>query len=96
MKENGFLAVTLSLAGWVLVIVSAMQLLSGTFDTRSCQTGCVSIIFWLSVAAGVAGLLLGLMSLFANFHNTYARISVILGLPLCAIFAGLILIGQFA
>jgi hypothetical protein len=96
MKNTGLLALALTVVALVLTIVTAAQLFSGTFDSRSCQTSCVNIIFWPGVVAGVAGFLLGLVSLAKNRLSMAARLSVILGLGLCGFYASLLVVGNFA
>ncbi len=48
-----------AVAAWSLAVVLVMQLLSGNFDTRTCQTDCVQNIFWLSLGVCVLGLIVG-------------------------------------
>ena len=66
MKPTSLLALLLAAAGWVLMIAAATNMLSGHFDTRSCQTDCVSSLFWGAAAAGGLGLLLSVIALAAQ------------------------------
>lgn len=93
MKLSSLLALLLAGAGWVLLIVAGTNMLSGHFDTRSCQTACVSSLFWGGVAAGGLGLLLSLIGLAAQKGRGLALLSLGAALPLCGVFAGIIVIG---
>lgn len=44
---------------WLLAVVLVMQLLSGNFDERTCQTVCVQSIYWTSLGLCVFGLIVG-------------------------------------
>ncbi len=56
LKNN----ITIGIVGlaWALTIVLVTQLLSGTFDTRSCTTACVQSIFVGAIATNILGLVL--------------------------------------
>ena len=41
---------------WLLAVILVWQLLSGNFETRTCQTGCVQSIYWVSFGLVVLGL----------------------------------------
>ena len=45
--------------GWLLTVILVMQLLSGTFDTRSCTTACFQILYWSAFAVTAVGLVVG-------------------------------------
>ena len=44
---------------WLLAVVLVMQLLSGTFEVRTCQTACVQNIYWASLGLCILGLIVG-------------------------------------
>lgn len=44
---------------WLLAVGLVMQLLSGTFEVRSCQTTCVQSIYAASLAFCILGLIAG-------------------------------------
>jgi hypothetical protein len=88
-------ALLLTVAGWVLTILTAMNLLSGQFDDRTCQTGCVQILFFSGVAAGVAGLVLSAIGLRRPEGRMMSVAALLLALVLCAIFAVLFIAGNF-
>ena len=48
-----------AIAAWVLAVLLVIQMLSGTFDTRTCQTVCMQNIYWASFGICVIGLILG-------------------------------------
>ena len=41
---------------WLLAMVLVTQLLGGTFDMRSCTTGCMQVLYWTAFAVAIAGL----------------------------------------
>lgn len=48
-----------AIAAWLLAVVLVMQLLSGTFEMRTCQTVCVQSIYWTSFGFCIFGLIIG-------------------------------------
>ena len=50
-----------AVAAWSLAVVLVMQLLSGNFEARTCQTDCVQNIYWVSFSLCVLGLIVGLV-----------------------------------
>ena len=46
-------------ASWILTIAVTYNLLGGTFDERSCQTGCVQTLATASFVVAVIGILFG-------------------------------------
>ena len=58
MPLNVKTLVTPALAGigWLVTVILVMQLLSGTFDTRSCTTACVWTLYWSAFAVTAVGL----------------------------------------
>ncbi len=93
MKLTTLLALVLAVAGWALLIAAGTNMLSGHFDTRSCQTACVSSLFWGGAAASGLGLLLSLIGLAAQKGRGLAALAVVVALPLCGVFAGIVAIG---
>ena len=49
-----------AVAAWSLAVALVMQMLSGNFETRTCQTECVQNIYWVSLSLCVLGLIVGL------------------------------------
>jgi hypothetical protein len=93
MKPTSLLALLLAAAGWVLLIAAGTNMLSGHFDTRTCQTACVSSLFWGAAAAGGLGLLLSVIGLAAHKGRGLAALALVVALPLCGVFAGIVGIG---
>ena len=48
-----------AIIAWVLAIVLVTQMLSGTFETRTCHTACVQSIYWTSLVFCIFGLIIG-------------------------------------
>ena len=88
-------ALLFTAAGWALTALTVMNLLSGHFDDRTCQTGCVQALFFSSVAAGVAGLVLGGVGLRRSDGRILSAVALLLALVLCGIFAVLFIAGNF-
>lgn len=93
MKPMPLFALLLALAGWALLVASGTHMLSGHFDTRSCQTACVSNLFWAGAGAGGLALVLALVGVMAQKGRALALGAAGLALPLCGVFAGIIGIG---
>ena len=53
------LSLSSAVAAWVLAVILVMQLLSGNFETRTCQTTCVQSIYWASLGLCALGLIFG-------------------------------------
>ncbi len=44
-----------ALTAWGLTVILVSQLLGGTFEARSCQSGCVWVLFWAAFVITAAG-----------------------------------------
>ena len=53
------LSLSSAVIAWLLAVVLVMQLLSGTFEVRTCQTACVQNIYWASLGLCILGLIVG-------------------------------------
>ena len=96
MRLIALLAPLLSIGGWVLAGLTAINLLSGGLAERSCQTDCLKMLFFSAVAVAVVALLLGLVSLFGRRSRRLGWLTLILTVPLCGVLGGIILIGTTA
>ncbi len=93
MNLLAYLALLTSTAGWVLISLTTINLLSGHFDDRTCLTDCVQTYFYYGLAAGLGGLLLSIVALFRSEGRVISLFSLMFVLPLCAIYATLFLVG---
>ena len=59
MNAKDAILVSSAAVGWLLTVVLVAQLLSGTFDTRACQSGCVFALYWSAFGVVAAGLAFG-------------------------------------
>lgn len=48
-----------TITAWGLTVALTSYLLSGTFETRTCQSDCVWILYWVVFSVTVAGCLVG-------------------------------------
>lgn len=85
-----------AIAGWVLMGLTGANVLSGTFEDRTCLTDCVRTYFFSSTAAGLAGLAFGLFGLRNRNSRKLGYIVLGLALPLCAVIGTLVVIGNAA
>ena len=85
-----------TIAGWILIGLTMANILSGTFEDRTCLTDCVRTYFFYSTAAGLAGLTFGLFALRNGKSRKLGYIGLGLTLPLCAIIGTLFVIGNAA
>ena len=82
-----------SVGAWGFTIALVYTMLSGTFDTRTCQTACVQTLFWTAFALSVVGVAYGLFSLSGGEKRGVATTSVIASSILLIIFATTMVIG---
>lgn len=88
-------ALALGIVGWVLVGLTALNLMSGPMEERTCQTACVQAYFFSATAAGVIGLILGIAGLTTRRLRIATYLGLVLLVPLCLLIGGLFLIGNF-
>lgn len=95
MSAISLIGLVLTLGGWILLVAAGTNVLSGAFEGRTCQTDCVQTYFYAAVAVGVSGLVVGVIAALRKRGRGIAYASLILALPLCAIFATLFVIGNY-
>lgn len=91
------LALLAGLAAWALMSMTAMNLLSGNFADRECQTACVQGYYFGAAIAAVVGLVLGIIAISKSGLNYFTSIATLLPLSVAGIvgflyFAGTVLI----
>ena len=86
-KVTATLGIVSALAAWTLASLTVMHLLSGHFETRTCQTECVQSYFFAAMAAGFAALVTGLVSAFTPRTKMIGIFALLLAIPLCVIFS---------
>ena len=86
-----------ALVAWGLTALLVSQLLGGTFEVRSCQSGCVWVIYWITFAVNFAGCVVGAWRLTRRGAETpwFAFVSVASMFVLLGIFTTTMLIGEF-
>jgi len=95
MNFNTSIPVLSTLISWGLAIFLGMQLLSGTFDGRECQTSCVNTVFWVSFAVAVLGLLFTIGGISIGKSNWLKTLSLFALFGLVGIYVTTMLIGNF-
>jgi hypothetical protein len=95
MNVLALLALLVTLGGWVLTALTGMNLLSGHFDDRTCQTDCVQGLFFSAVAAGLGGLLLAAISFRRPQGRLLSILALLVALGLWALFGTLFIAGNF-
>ena len=63
MQLKNFITPIFAATGWLLTIILAMNLMGGTFDTRSCTTECTLAIYGAALVIAIVGLIIGLSRL---------------------------------
>jgi hypothetical protein len=96
VKVLPLLALLLTIIGWVITVLTGMTLLSGPYEGRTCQTECVQLMFFSGLAVTSLALLLAVFALLRSAGRVAAYLSLALVVPLSMIYAGLVLIGNFA
>ena len=95
MTPNTMIPVLSVVTSWLLAIFLVVQLLSGTFDGRSCQTTCVNTVFWRSFAVAALGMIFSASILFSRKSGWINNLCLLALLGLCGIYVATILIGTF-
>jgi len=95
MTLNTTISVLSAIISWALAIFLGTQLLSGTFDGRSCTTSCVNIVFWISFAIAVIGLIFSFGGVSIGKSNWIKTLSLFALLGLVGIYVTTMLIGNF-
>jgi len=95
MTLNTSISFFSALISWALAIFLGTQLLSGTFDGRSCQTSCVNIVFWVSFAISVIGLIFSFGGISIGKSNLIKTLSLFFLVGLVGIYITTVLIGNF-
>ncbi len=95
MALNTTISLLCALISWALAIFLGTQLLSGTFDERTCQTLCVQTLFWISFAIAIIGLIFSIGGVSVGKSNWIKIISLLALIGLSGIYITTILIGNF-
>ncbi len=95
MTLNSSISFFSALLSWALAVFLGTQLLSGTFDDRTCQTTCVSVLFWMSFAIAVIGLVFSIGGISIGKSSLIKSISGLALFALCGIYITTILVGTF-
>jgi hypothetical protein len=95
MTLNTTISLLCAIISWALAIFLGTQLLSGTFDGRSCTTSCVNIVFWVSLAIAVLGLIFSVGGISIGKSNWIKTISLFALVGLVGIYVTTMLIGNF-
>jgi len=95
MTLNTTISLLSALISWALAIFLGTQLLSGTFDGRTCQTSCVNIVFWVSFAIAAIGLLFSLGGISIGKSNLIKTLSLFALVGLVGIYVTTFVIGNF-
>ena len=95
MTLNTTISLLSAIISWALAIFLGTQLLSGTFDGRSCQTSCVNIVFWVSFAIAVIGLIFSFGGVSIGKSNWIKTLCLFALVGLVGIYVTTFLIGNF-
>lgn len=95
MSLNTIISFLSAVISWALAIFLGTQLLSGTFDGRSCQSSCVNIVFWVSFAVAAIGLIFSLGGISIGKSNLIKTLSLFALVGLVGIYVTTFLIGNF-
>lgn len=95
MTLNTTISFLSAIISWALAIFLGTQLLSGTFEGRSCTTSCVNIVFWVSFAIAVIGLIFSFGGFLIGKSNWIKTLSLFALIGLVGIYVTTMLIGNF-
>ncbi len=94
MQIKNFITPLFAGIAWLVGIILFAQLLSGTFETRSCTTACVQTLYWIALVVAGTGWLLGAV-LLPKMRNAVTIISMAALTGLLGIFVVMMFIGTF-
>ena len=95
MTLNTSISFFSALISWALAVFLAMQLLSGTFDGRTCQTTCVNVLFWMSFVIAIVGLIFSIGGIAIGKSSWIKTLSLLALVGLSVIYITTMLIGTF-
>ena len=95
MTESSWISFFSAVTSWLLAVFLVLQLLSGPFDERACQTACVNTVFWISFSIAGLGLIFSAGALFTGRSGWVHSLSMLALLGLFGIYLTTILIGTF-
>lgn len=95
MTLNTSISFFSALISWALAMFLGTQLLSGTFDGRSCQSLCVNVLFWMSFAIAAIGLIFSMGWISLGASSWIKSLSLLALIGLCVIYIATMLIGTF-
>lgn len=81
--------------GYLLAVILVTQLLSGDFDTRTCTTECVQMLYWSAFAATALALIGGGVLLSQGQTDWCIKISIAASAVLMIVFLTTMAIGTF-
>ena len=94
---NSTTANSLVIIAWAMTVYLTMNLLGGTFEEsgRSCQSFCVNMLYWASLAVAAIGVCLSLFQVFTTKTGWITKIILLLGLALVMKLVGVMVIGTY-
>lgn len=91
---NSLTANIIILIAWTVTIALTSQILGGTFESgRSCQTTCVSVMYYSAIGLALVGSLLSFIHARKPQSGIIIKLSFLAGLGLLAILFGVMFIG---
>ena len=96
MKVLPVLALLLTIAAWVLTVMTGNALLSGPYEGRTCQTECVKTLFFSGLGVTAGAIVLLTLSLMRSSARTLTYTILALAAPLAAVYTTIVLIGNLA
>ncbi len=93
MRISATLAILLALASWVALWFTFSNLLSGSLETRTCQTDCVRNYYFAAAGAGLVSVLLALIAFFKARLSAGSFLLVLFCAFPIAVVAGIFAIG---
>ena len=96
MKLVAPIALVIGIVAWVFMALTAMNVLSGHLDTRTCQTDCVQTYFYTAAALGLVGTLTAVFAYLKTEAKILSIGAFLAAGSVCGLVAGLFVIGNFA
>lgn len=95
MNLFALLGILGALIAWALAALMGVNLLSGPFEGRTCQTDCFKMLFYTALALGVISFILGAVSLKKPRGRIFSWLALLLSVGIIGVFGMLFVAGNF-
>lgn len=95
MKLAAPVALLLAVVAYVFLVLTFMNLLSGSLEERSCASDCVKNYYLIAAGTGLLGFLAALGAFFSSGFRGVGLFALVVAFPPAAVVTGLFVIGNY-